>query len=259
MLRSLPAVVQRTARLLLSSEQSAIVRIIAVGDIHGCSKALQGLVDAIHPQATDCLVFLGDYVDRGPDSKGVIDLLLELKSTCRTVFLLGNHEIMFRGALRGLSPDLWLQIGGRPTLTSYGGLLQHVSHEHVDFLDGLLPFFETEHHIFVHANYVASLPLPEQPEESLYWEHLSDRVPQPHFSGKHVLLGHSPQPRGEVGAYGHFTCLDTACVAGYWLTAMDVYSHEVWQVSREGHLREQWRLLKRAWHTCRNSLRRFRS
>ncbi len=235
------------------------MRTIAVGDIHGCSKALQGLLEVVQPQPCDCLVFLGDYVDRGPDSRGVIDLLLELREKCRTVFLLGNHEIMFRGALRGLDPELWLQIGGSPTLTSYGGLLEHVSREHIEFLDSLLPYYETEEHIFVHANYLENLPLADQPEESLFWEHLSDRVPQRHFSGKHVFCGHSPQSRGKIGNYGHFTCLDTGCVAGYWLTAVDIHSQELWQVSREGHPRGHWRLLRKAWNTGKNTWRRFRS
>jgi serine/threonine protein phosphatase 1 len=235
------------------------VRTIVIGDIHGCSKALQGLLEVIQPRSDDCLVFLGDYVDRGPDSRGVIDLLLDLQRSCRTVYLLGNHEIMFRGALRGLDPELWLQIGGSPTLTSYGGLLKHVHQEHLDFLDALVPYHETEQHIFVHANYVETLPINEQPEQALFWEHLTDRVPGQHCSGKHVFCGHSPQPRGEIGAFGHFTCLDTGCVSGYWLSAIDVDTQEVWQVSREGHLRQQWRLLKKAWISCKNSLKRYRS
>ena len=221
------------------------MRTIAIGDIHGCSKALQGLLEAIDPRPDDRLIFLGDYVDRGPDSKGVINLLIELRQRCRTVFLLGNHEIMFRGAIRGLSPELWLQIGGRPTLTSYGGDLRRVSSDHLEFLDACIPYHESEDHFFVHANYMAELPLHQQPEHSLFWEHLTERVPSPHCSGKHALLGHTPQHRGNIGFYGHFTCLDTACVAGYWLSAMDLQSGEVWQVSKLGHRRRVWRIVKR--------------
>ncbi|MCR9293317.1 MAG: serine/threonine protein phosphatase [bacterium] len=221
------------------------MRTIAIGDIHGCSTALLGLLEMIDPRPTDRLVFLGDYVDRGPDARGVIDILLDLRSQCQTVFLLGNHEIMFRGALRGLDPRLWLEIGGRPTLTSYGGELTRVRPEHVEFLDACLPYFECDDHIFVHANYLAELPMCEQPEHALYWEHLSERVPDPHFSGKHVWLGHTPQVRGNIGSFGHFTCLDTGCVGGYWLSAVDVGSGETWQVSKLGHLRNDWRVLKK--------------
>lgn len=223
------------------------MRTIAIGDIHGCVKALQGLIDIIEPTALDRLVFLGDYVDRGPDSKGVIDLLLSLESKCNTVFLLGNHEIMFRGVLGGLSPELWLQIGGKQTVTSYGGLLTNVPALHVDFLHRLHPFFEMEHHLFVHANYSAHLPMAEQPEQALFWDHLTDYLPAPHYSGKHVFLGHTPQSNGEVAIYRHLTCLDTGCFGGNWLTAMDVNSREYWQVSREGHLRQNWRWLKSWW------------
>lgn len=224
------------------------MRRIAIGDIHGCSKALMGLLEVLAPASDDLLIFLGDYVDRGPDSKGVLNRLLQLQQECQTVFLLGNHEIMFRGAIQGLNPQLWLQIGGAPTLTSYGGELQNVSAEHLAFLTECKPYFETDHHLFVHANYLAELPLAEQPEEALYWEHLSDRIPEPHSSGKHVFLGHTPQPLGKVGYFGHFTCLDTGCFANYWLSAVDIDSGEVWQVSKQGHLRERWRVFKRLAH-----------
>jgi serine/threonine protein phosphatase 1 len=223
------------------------MRTIAIGDIHGCVKALQGLIDVLEPTAQDRLIFLGDYVDRGPDSKGVIDLLLNLQTVCETVFLLGNHEIMFRGVLSGLPADLWLQIGGKQTVTSYGGLLTSVPPQHTDFLYGLRNYFETDHHIFVHANYSAHLPMSDQPEQALFWDHLTDYLPAPHFSGKHVFLGHTPQAGGEVGHYHHLTCLDTCCFGGYWLTAMDVNTRECWQISREGHLRQNWRTVKLWW------------
>lgn len=220
------------------------MRTIAIGDIHGCSKALRGLLQAIDPQPDDLLVFLGDYIDRGPDSRGVIDILIALKSQCKTRFLLGNHEIMLLGALRGLPPELWLQTGGRQTVTSYGGQLRNVSSSHREFLRACEAFYESDSHIFVHANYMPELPLCEQPDIALYWEHLSDRVPGPHFSGKHVFLGHTPQMRGNIGWYGHFTCVDTGCFTGSWLSAVEVNTLETWQVSKQGHLREDWRMLK---------------
>lgn len=230
-----------------------------IGDIHGCSKALKSLLDTLAPTASDLLIFLGDYVDRGPDSKGVIEILLDLRQTCQTVFLLGNHEIMFRGAIKGLDPALWLEIGGRPTLTSYGGKLSNVPTEHIAFLENLVPYHETEKQLYVHANYDAELMMGEQPEALLYWEHLSNRVPRPHCSGKHVYLGHTPQPYGRIGFFEYFTCIDTGCVAGYWLTAVDVDSCEYWQVSKEGHLREDWRIVRRILRTAQNLLSRTRS
>lgn len=230
-------------------------RTIAIGDIHGCSKALQSLLDAIEPATNDRLIFLGDYVDRGPDSKGVLEILIELRQHCECVFLLGNHEIMFQGVLRGLDSALWLQAGGRQTLTSYGGLLEHVSSAHREFLELCVPHFETETDMFVHANYDAERSLAEQAEITLFWEHLSDRMPLPHVSGKHVYCGHTPQPGGNVGYYKYFTCLDTCCFGGYWLSAIDVDLKQVWQFSREGHPRQHWRILRKLWNTCRTRLR----
>ncbi len=223
------------------------MRTIAIGDVHGCWKALQGLLDAIEPQPNDRLIFLGDYVDRGPDSKGVIDALIALRERCHSVFLLGNHEIMFRGALRGLDPSFWLQQGGSQTITSYGGRLANVPHSHREFLDSCIPHYETSSDIFVHANYLADLTLEEQPDQALFWEHLGDRLPLPHCSGKHVYCGHTPQLRGNIGHFGYFTCLDTYCFGGLWLSAIDIESRETWQVSREGHLRQDWRLVKKIW------------
>ncbi|MFN3189863.1 MAG: metallophosphoesterase family protein [Aureliella sp.] len=222
------------------------MRTIAIGDIHGCSKALRSLVDTIAPEPEDRLVFLGDYVDRGPDSRGVIDFLLELKEQTQVVTLLGNHEIMFRGVLRGLDSALWLQIGGQPTLASYGGRIENVPDSHVAFLEDCVSYHETEHEIFVHANYQEKLPMTEQPEQALFWDHLSDRIPEAHQSGKHVYLGHTPQPHGRIGYFGHLTCLDTGCFAGYSLSAIDVNSQEAWQVSKQGHLRQNWRVFRRA-------------
>ncbi|GIW99772.1 MAG: serine/threonine protein phosphatase [Pirellulaceae bacterium] len=215
------------------------MRTIVIGDIHGCSKALIGLLEAIDPGKEDRLIFLGDYVDRGPDSRGVIDILLDVQQRYTATFLLGNHDIMFRGVLTGRDPTLWLQIGGQPTVTSYGGKLTKVDPSHLDFLQQCLPYWESDSHIYVHANYVAALPMDEQPEEALFWEHLSTRLPHPHCSGKHVVCGHTPQMTGDPLHLSYLTCVDTACFAGLWLTAWCAETGQVWQVSREGHLRHR--------------------
>lgn len=223
------------------------MRTIAIGDIHGCSKALLGLLEVIAPTGQDRLIFLGDYVDRGPDSRGVIERLISLQAECQTVYLLGNHEIMFRGALRGLDPFLWLQQGGSQTVTSYGGLLDYVPLEHREFLENCIPFFETPEAIYIHANYHPDLMLASQPDEALFWEHLNHRFPEPHISGKHIFCGHTPQRDGKIGFYNHLTCLDTYCFGGLHLSAIEVKTQEQWQVSREGHLQGNWRGIQRLW------------
>jgi serine/threonine protein phosphatase 1 len=96
-------------------------RIIAIGDIHGCSAALAALVRAIDPTALDTLVFLGDYIDRGPDSRGVLEHVIALAEGCVVVSLLGNNEEMLLAALEGQSElRYWLKFGGTEALASYG-------------------------------------------------------------------------------------------------------------------------------------------
>ncbi len=223
------------------------MRTIAIGDIHGCLAALDGLIQEIKPESHDRLIFLGDYIDRGPDSKGVIDRLLELRKSCEAICLLGNHEIIFRSILGGLPAETWLGLGGQQTLTSYGGALERVPVSHWEFLYGLLPYYETEKEIYLHANYDACLPLSEQSEQMLFWEHLSKSVPQRHCSGKHVVVGHTPQPNFEIGYFGHLTCIDTCCFGGGWLTAIEVSTNKVWQVSQEGRVRHNWRIFRSLW------------
>ena len=102
-------------------------RTIAIGDIHGCSDALKTLVDTIDPGSEDTIVTLGDYVDRGPDSREVIEQLMQLENRCRLVSLLGNHEIMMLNALSSRSDfNLWLNFGGMETMSSYGGNLDNI-------------------------------------------------------------------------------------------------------------------------------------
>src|SRR4051812_8009821 len=98
-----------------------IPRTIAIGDIHGCSLALGALLDAIEPRPEDTIVTLGDYIDRGPDSRGALDLLIDLGRRCRLVPLLGNHEEMLFEAMADSFPlEYFLGVGGDATLDSYG-------------------------------------------------------------------------------------------------------------------------------------------
>lgn len=127
-------------------------RILAIGDIHGCLTALQTLAERVpfRPES-DILVTLGDHVDRGPDSKGVIDWLLAWEG--ERVSLRGNHEIMMFEARAGVGwARGWDQVGGRETLDSYGpdSKVGDIPAEHWDFLESLVPFHETETHFFVH-------------------------------------------------------------------------------------------------------------
>ena len=235
------------------------MRTIAIGDIHGCFKAVQTLIEAIDPNPDDKLIFLGDYIDRGPDSRGAVDFLIELQANhSNTVFLKGNHEILFADAVvAGQDPTLWFHNGGRMTLTSYGGKLSSIPESHRKFLTETIPYYETEHDLFIHANYVPHLPLAEAPPMIAFWEHIYDRLPGPHTSGKTVWLGHSPQMNGWIADYGHLVCIDTFCFGGRYLTAIDVDSREIWQADRNGTLRSSNSPILHAYQNIHRLVRRF--
>ncbi len=214
-------------------------RTIAIGDIHGCLKALNCLVDAIELKPDDTLVTLGDVIDRGPDSRGVIERLIELQQRCRLIVLRGNHEQMLLDGLSGDMPlDFWLQCGGQATIAAYGDSIENVPLAHRRFLEQTVVTWECETHFFIHANYVADLPLADQPISVALWEHLTYMVPPRHISGKCAVVGHTPQRDGEVLDLDHLICLDTFCVGGGWLTAMEFPVKRTWQADLLGRLRE---------------------
>jgi serine/threonine protein phosphatase 1 len=217
-------------------------RVIAIGDIHGCLDSLNAVLDAIAPTKSDTIVTLGDYVDRGPDSKGVIDRLISLSQDCTLVPLIGNHEEMMLEVVNDVSePYHWLQFGGVDTLDSYGfsGSMSVIPDSHRQFFDQLLDYFETESHFFVHANYEADQELAEQSIEYLRWIKLTDEMPAPHINGKRAVVGHTHDHAGEIFEAPHLVCLDTYCYGGRWLTAMDTSSGQLWQSDPEGNLRQK--------------------
>lgn len=214
---------------------------IAIGDIHGCIKALNTILEAINPQPEDVIIPLGDLVDRGPDSKGVVQTLLDLSDICELRPVLGNHEEMFLDVVQGRSPaDSWLQYGGKETLMSYGyeGDYGVIPGDHLEFLESFNDYIELESHILVHANYLPDTELSEQPIRMLRWTSLHQFTPGRHLSGKTAICGHTPDHGGEVMAVGHLKCIDTYCHGGGWLTAMNIENGEIWQANDEGVLRE---------------------
>lgn len=214
------------------------MRRFAIGDIHGCAKALRSLIEAISPDPDDEIVFVGDYIDRGPDSRDVIDQIISLSSRCKVVALRGNHELMLQGVVvGGLDDRVWLANGGQATVSSYGGSLSKIPADHIYFFRSLRPFYETETEIFVHAGYRPDCGMHATDEMTIYWAHLPLPLPPPHFSGKRVIVGHTPQPEGRVLDAGHLVCIDTYCFGGGCLTALDLGTGETLQTNRHGHLR----------------------
>jgi serine/threonine protein phosphatase 1 len=216
-------------------------RLIAIGDIHGCLAALETVLRGIDPQPEDTIVALGDYIDRGMHTREVIERLIELGRHCRLVPILGNHDELLLYLYDGGEGLLdWLSFGGTTTLYSYGCQTpEEIPARHIQFLRDCLPYYETEKHFFVHASYVADLPLALQPGDALRWWSLRDAQPGPHCSGKRAIVGHTAQKDGQIVDLGHLVCIDTCCYGGGWLTAMDVHSGKLWQASQDGKTPEE--------------------
>ena len=221
------------------------MRTLVIGDIHGCRRALDSLLELVDPQPDDLLITLGDYVDRGADSKGVLDRLCALRERCRHVALWGNHDILMFAARAAAEPfGGWLLSGGQRTLESYQAredwrsFADAVPPEHWRFLeDECGPYHETDTHFFVHANALPALPLAEQPDEMLYWEKLDAGWWRPHSSGKTMVCGHTAQRSGRPLVLDRAVCIDTWAYGGGWLTCLDVDLDVYWQANERGETR----------------------
>ncbi|MFG0263228.1 MAG: metallophosphoesterase family protein [Novipirellula sp. JB048] len=221
-----------------------MTRLLAIGDIHGCYKALVTLETFVEFTPADTLVTLGDYVNRGPDSRRVLDWLISKDQTHTLVPLRGNHDLMMDRARESRRQfDRWLRRGGDRTLRSYRisprsgqPSLQLVPRSHWEFISRrLLSYFESDDHLFVHASYDAELPMSEQSDKVLYWKKFSD--PPRHRSGKRVVCGHSSQKSGLPLQNENAICIDTWACGGGWLSCLDVHSKQLWQANQRGETR----------------------
>lgn len=214
-------------------------RTIAISDIHGCHVALQTILQAIDPQPDDCLVVLGDVIDRGPGTRQSIDQLLALRQHCRVVHLMGNHEEMFLDAFAGGQwAQGWLAYGGQEMLHSYGGSIRDIPREHLDFIRGGKDYFETERDLFVHGNLRPQVPVDQEQAQWLRWARFAP-TEQWHCSGKRVICGHTAQPGGRPAGGSNYLCIDTCayCPRGA-LSALDVDTNLLWQATQAGELRD---------------------
>jgi serine/threonine protein phosphatase 1 len=168
---------------------------------------------------------MGDYVDRGPDSMGVVDYLLTLRG--RHTFLMGNHERMFLDFLQGKERFLFLYNGGEATLESYGGVGE-IPAVHLAFLNRLLPYYETDDYLFVHGGIRPGIPLQDQDPKDLLWIR-EEFYAYPGRYPKTVVFGHTPMR--EVLMEEDRIGIDTACVYGNKLTCLVLPSRRVIQVS----------------------------
>ena len=215
-------------------------RTIAISDIHGCLAALDKLLELIDPGPQDTIVGMGDYVDRGPDSRGVLERLMMLERRTRLVPLLGNHDEMMLAACEGRTELLadWLLFGGEATLASYGTPCPRTLpaiFPHTSTSSAAAGLFTRRIGIFSFtAAIVAELSLDQQPREALLWRTLKDSQPGPHGSGKTAIVGHTAQKSGEILDLGYLKCIDTWCYGDGWLTALEPETGQVWQVDKKG-------------------------
>lgn len=195
-------------------------RILVIGDIHGCLEKLKKLIQKIdYNPKQDKLIFLGDYIDRGPDSSGVIEFVLDLnKKSENIICLIGNHEAMFLNYLDGIEVDFFLMNGGINTINDYG-TDENIPESHIEFLNNLKTYYETKTHIFVHAGLRNNIPLKEQSKEDLIW--IRDGFIYSKYNhGKTVVFGHTPQSKPlltelKIG-------IDTGAVFGGDLTCLEI-------------------------------------
>ena len=220
-----------------------MLRHLAIGDIHGCINALRSLVEFVAFRDCDTIVTLGDYVDRGPDSRAVLDFMIELGNSHDHVPLRGNHEIMMLNARDQKSWfQPWKSYGGEATLLSYAasagdpGSFDDVPDSHFDFLENkLVSYYECESHFFVHASADANIALADQKDPDLYWRRHDN--PEKHCSGKVMVCGHTAQRSGLPNNNGNAICIDTWAYGDGWLSCLDVETGTIWQANEAGDRR----------------------
>lgn len=216
------------------------MRTLAIGDIHGCSAALDALLAVVRPEPDDLIITLGDYVDRGPDTRGVLNRLIDLHRDGRLIPLRGNHELMFLTACTDYSMlEMWGRVGGKEALASYGpdATLDDVPAAHWLFLEhDCRDWYETATHIFVHASVEPDRELDAQTSDWLHWQALHAGT-RPHQSGKMVVCGHTAQKTGIPLHLGHTVGIDTCAHGGGWLTCLHAETGRVWQANQRGETR----------------------
>ena len=168
-------------------------RLIAIGDIHGEIEKLNELLNQLALQKDDTLVFLGDYIDRGLNSKEVINCLIELSKKTNCIFLKGNHEDLLLKALETRTENdvlNWLIAGGGRTIDSYEKI-ENIFKLHSNFFDKLKPYYLTEKYLFVHAGINPNKTLEEQDEDDLLW--IRDNfIYKKHKLKQKIIFGHTP-------------------------------------------------------------------
>lgn len=204
------------------------MRTIVIGDIHGCYDELKEMILTLEEEGEyqkdiDKLVFLGDYIDRGENSRLVIEFIQNLqKENDNVIALMGNHEDMLLNYIDNNNPD-WEWNGYRSTIDSYEGFEKQFNRD-VEWIRSLPLYHEDEHFVYVHAGIDPYKPMEKQNRNTLLW------VREPFIYGtkkyhKQVIFGHTPTANlneewKPVRTYANNYDIDTGCVYGGALTAM---------------------------------------
>jgi serine/threonine protein phosphatase 1 len=217
-------------------------RLFAIGDIHGCPDELSAILKTIAPADGDTVVFVGDYVDRGPSARDVVELALDLeRGDAECVFLKGNHEDMMLSFLGrpGNYGESFLFNGGIATLDSYGvheddldAAFERLPDTHLDFMNRLVTSYLRPPYLFVHAGIMPSRQLEEQQTEDLLWIR-QEFIFNPHKIDATVVFGHTPM-RGVMIDLPYKLGIDTGLVYGGKLSCIEFTEGVLHQVQR-GH------------------------
>jgi serine/threonine protein phosphatase 1 len=201
-------------------------RTIIIGDIHGCLDMIKRLIDRINWQpGNDRLIFLGDYIDRGENSKGVVDFILALSRCSSGVeCLIGNHEALFLDYLNGRDRRIFLSNGGWITVEGYLAEKSEeeealVPPDHMSFYQSLKSFIELEEYYIVHAGFKPGVHVKDQELNDMIW--IRDQFIYTEYDfGKRVIFGHTPfdEPFIMENKIG----LDTGAVYGNRLTCLEL-------------------------------------
>lgn len=212
-------------------------RRIVIGDVHGHYNGLMGLLEAISPSAGDEVYFIGDLIDRGPQSYQVVDFVKKNAYPC----ILGNHEQMLLDVVSGDSmaahvQQSWLYSGGYATISSYPD--STIPQDHIEWMQSLPTFLDLGDYWLVHAGIDPRIPLAEQTSDQLCW--VRDEfhsMEQPYFSDKVVIIGHTitftlpgVNP-GKLAQGQGWIDIDTGAYhpKSGWLTGLDLTNKQVYQ------------------------------
>jgi serine/threonine protein phosphatase 1 len=179
-------------------------RVIAIGDIHGCIKTFRHMLfDILKIRDDDKLILLGDYIDRGPGSKEVMDLIIELKGSLKeVVHLLGNHDyMMMRSIFSKGDTMLWYRNRGQSTLKSLGvSRPADIPERYLDFVDSCPYYHVHGDYFFVHGGLNFELSHPLEDKYSMIWIR-NDYVTEDDLAkidGRKMIVGHTPKSRAEI-------------------------------------------------------------